>query len=222
VDDQTFDRQTALDWIHAIEARQEIRDQDVILQNWANRILPKQILEIGCGQGISSSRIDLSNTKYTGVEPSPYLIQRARELYLANNRIFYQGSAYALPVASNAFDAAFSILVWHLLSDIEAASKELSRVLESNGNFLIITANPDGYDGWRALYPEPVITGKRLEGTMQLNGRPSKDVLYLHSFDEIRELLELQGLKIETAEPFRKSSFEGQHYLIAIQGKKIR
>src|SRR5947209_2892969 len=81
---------------------------------------------------------------------------------------------------------------------IERASKELGRVLKANGHFLIITANPDAYPAWTDLYPDRQLRGKRLEGTMVLPGAlPSRDVLHLHSFDEIRDSLHHAGLKIE-------------------------
>jgi hypothetical protein len=58
----------------------------------------------------------------TGVEPSPYLVERAKQLYPQPNRNFILGNAYALPFSDGTFDAAFSVTVWHLLSDLQTAA----------------------------------------------------------------------------------------------------
>ncbi len=113
------------------------------------------------------------------------------------------------------------MLVWHLLKDIQTAANELSRVLKKNGSFLIITANPDAYSAWKALYSDPKLTGKRLEGAIQLGTVTSHDVLFLHSFGEIRDSLQESGLIIEEFDTFRPSKqFSEQKMLISIQEKK--
>lgn len=146
MDDHNFDQQTAQDWINAIEKPgKSWRDDHVYskLNSLIHDTLPETILDIGCGQGICCEKIELSQGRYTGIEPSPYLLDRAKQLYSSRDKTFLRGNAYDLPVPNRSFDAAFSILVWHLLMDLEKASSELSRVLAENGQFLIVTANPD-------------------------------------------------------------------------------
>lgn len=162
-----------------------------------------KVLEIGYGRGISSSRI---SKDYFGIDPSPFLIDRAQQLHTSPRKKFIEGSAYAIPSSDCNFDAAFSILVWHLLGDIDRAAQELFRVLKDDGKFLIITANPDGYDLWKS---------------MDLNGRPSRDVLYLHTTEEINTSFKTNHLIIEHTEIFRKSSDESSCYLIAFSGNKM-
>jgi hypothetical protein len=96
-------------------------------------------------------------------------------------------------------------------------------VLKKNGSFLIITANPGAYSAWKGLYADLKLTGKRLEGTMQLGTAASHDVLFLHTFDEIRDSLQEAGLIVEGVETFRPSKqLKDQKMLIAIQGKLER
>ncbi|MGZ3789389.1 MAG: class I SAM-dependent methyltransferase [Bacteriovorax sp.] len=225
MDDTTFDKQTAQDWINAVEKPgKSFRDDHIYpkLNNLINIALPKTILDIGCGQGICSDNINLRDCKYTGIEPSHYLLDRAKQIYSQANRVFLQGNAYELPISDNCFEAAFSVMVWHLLSDIEKAARELSRVLTENGNFLIITANPDSYSSWKAFYPDAKLTGKKLEGTMRLGEALSHDVLYLHTFDELKDSLQKAGLNVENTETFltAKDSFEAK-LLISIKGRKF-
>lgn len=220
MDDQKFDQKTAQEWIEVIEAGSGLRDQDIYprLNSWIEEYKPENILDIGAGQGICSTKIS-SEIRYTGIEPSSYLIERAIQKYSHPSRTFVKGSVYEMPFQSEVFDAAFSIAVWHLLSDIALAANELNRVLNSGGRFMVITANPDGYDAWRRLYSQAAENGIRFEGSMTLpDGTQTKDVLYLHSGESLLKSFELAELKVLKTETFR--THQGIDMFIAIQGIK--
>lgn len=92
----------------------------------------------------------------------------------------------------------FSILVWHLLSDLDAATSELSRVLGSGGKFQIITANPDSYKTWKNFYKDFKLDGNRLDGTMELSdGMKSTDTLFLHTSEEIQNSMQKFSLVVD-------------------------
>jgi tRNA G46 methylase TrmB len=62
MDDRTFDDpKSAQEWISLVEKGQ-IRDTDINprLKTWVDQSNAQDILEIGCGQGICSDKIDLS------------------------------------------------------------------------------------------------------------------------------------------------------------------
>jgi len=224
VDDQTFDKQTAEEWISAIESAQPgLRAHDIYprLRSWINHINPSDILEIGCGQGVCSDHIDLKARSYTGLEPSPFLLDRAKALYESNSRSFVAGEVFKIPFNAASFDAVFSVAVWHLLSDLNCAAAELARVLRKGGQFLIITANPNAYPLWTDQYAEKTLEGVRFEGIPCFNGTPiSKDVLYLHSLDEILSSLLNAGLKVSKTETFRKTEkSKNQDFFLSLQGQ---
>jgi SAM-dependent methyltransferase len=225
MDDKTFnDRRIALAWIGTVEAESaRIRDEDIYprLKTWLNRVSPLEILEIGSGQGVCSDKIDLDGRTYIGLEPSPFLVDRAKELYSSENRHFLSGSAYHLPFADGVFDAAFSVAVWHLFSDLGKAAEELNRVLRPNGNFLIITANPAAYSLWTDRYSETKLEGRRFKGNVRSDdGSVLNDVLYLHTNDEIQASLQGAGLAILDIETFRTSEKSaGQKYFMSIAGR---
>jgi SAM-dependent methyltransferase len=228
MDDHAFDQKTALEWINIIEggnSRARDADGDIYprLKTWVARLSPPEILEIGSGQGICSDNIDLGDRRYTGLEPSPFLVDRAKHLYRSENRRFMVGNAYNMPFPNGVFDAAFSVAVWHLLSDLQKAANELSRVLRTGGHFLIITANPGAYSLWTDRYTDTRLDGRRFEGKAQLPDQSvSHDVLYLHPFDEIASSLQSAHLQIEEAETFRTSEqSKGREYFISIRGKKL-
>ena len=225
MDDRNFDDETALQWIEAVEASKvSIRDNDIypIVRSWLADKHISKVLEVGSGQGICSEKIDLSQCEYTGVEPSPLMTERAKKIYAGKNREFLLGNVYALPMLPCTFDGCFSILVWHLLSDLKLANQELSRVLKPGGNFLIITANPSSYSAWKGFYNSFKMEGNRLEGTMQLTEKQlSHDVLFLHEENELVGSLSEAGLKVEATHTFRQSAKTQTDLLIAIEGRKI-
>ncbi len=225
MDDRNFDKKTAQDWINSVE-KPGVSWRDDHVYSKINTLLrntsAKTTLDIGCGQGICSEKIDLIECIYTGIEPSPHLLERAKQLYSEKNKTFLLGNAYDLLLPSQSFDFVFSILVWHLLENIKKAAAELSRVLTENKQFLIVTANPSAYSAWIGFYPDAKVTGKKLEGTMQLGEALSQDVLYLHTLEEIKESLQNAGLVIESTETFLTAKDSGDlKLLISIQGKKI-
>ncbi len=222
MDDRTFNEQAARHWIRTIESGSSVRDQDIypLLRIWVEAAPPSRILEIGCGQGACSDNINLNARSYIGTDPSSFLISRARELYEPENRRFISGNAYALPFSERQFDSVFSVMVWHLLSDLQKAALEMGRVLRPDGRFQIVTANPNAYSEWADLYINPKTDGRRFEGDMPGDGKTlDHDVLYFHTLDEILGSLKLAKSEIGSVVPFRKSKpGPGREYLISIQG----
>ena len=221
MDDQNFSQEDAAEWIRLIEAvKVSTRENDIyrMLSEWVNQLQDSEVLEIGCGQGICSEHLDLIHHNYTGIDPSPFLIERALQLYSTKNRRFTLANTYALPFADQKFAGAFSVSVWHLLANLNQAAKELKRILKSNGRFLIITANPSSYSNWTSLYAESTLQGKRFEGKLQ-NGL--YDVLHLHSLDEIKASLTLAELQIENLITFRNTP-NNQHLYLAVYGKSLK
>lgn len=226
MDDRTFDEQTARQWIRTIEdGANPVREQDLypLLRAWVERIAPTRILEVGCGQGDCSRTINLTGRSYVGVDPSPFLIQRARELYESAERRFLPGNAYELPFSGGEFDAVFSVMVWQLLSDIQQAAREMGRVIKPGGHFLIVTANPAAYSQWMALYVNTRIEGRRFEGDLQADDKTlDHDVLYFHTLGEIVDSFRLAKCEVDSIAPFRKSrQGNGREYLVAIEGTLV-
>jgi SAM-dependent methyltransferase len=218
MDDRTFDEATAREWIDTIEASERSpRDHDIYprLNAWLRSAQPAAVLDIGAGQGICSEKIELEPCAYTGLEPSLHLVERATQRYARHDRQFVQGSAYAMPFDDATFDAAFSVAVWHLLSDLRAAAREVRRVLRPAGAFLIVTANPHDYSPWLERYTERSLDGHRFEGRNP--GQAGADVLFLHTFQDIEASLNAAGLAVRSAETFRTD--KNRDCFIAIEGQ---
>jgi ubiquinone/menaquinone biosynthesis C-methylase UbiE len=224
MNDNNFDDpEIANHWIKSIESvGARIRETDIypLIREWLNVHKSYEILEIGCGQGAASVTIP-DHSNYIGIDPSPLLLARANELYNKPNNKFNMGNAYSLPFQDQQFDAIFSVTVWHLLKNINLAASELTRTLKSNGHFLIITANPDAYTLWEKIFTEHKRFGNRLEGAMIENGKVvAKDVLYLHTMDELIKSLESMGLMVSKIISFRSEVGSDLKQYVGIFGNK--
>lgn len=153
MDDRHFDKKSADEWIATIESRDaDVREKDIYphLKQWIWDNDITNVVDLGCGQGVCSTKIPV-DTLYTGIEPSPFLLKRARELYPSEKIL--PGSAYKIPLDTGSVEGIFSIAVWHLLSDAEKASQEISRVLRPGGHFLIVTADPQS-EVWKKSHDQ--------------------------------------------------------------------
>lgn len=220
------DEVIAQQWINSVEAESGLfRDKEIYprLNRWMKTCDPKAILEIGSGQGICASKIDLRNRRYLGIEPSKKLLARANDLYSAPHIQFQEGNAYSLSVKPAHFDGIFSVVVWLHLEDLMTASKELSNALTAKGTFCIITANPGAYAAWEKLFESPIKKGKRIEGRVQIPGNSlNKNVIYFHTENEIINSFEKNGLVAKIEERFGAGVEPGAaDYFILIAGKKL-
>jgi ubiquinone/menaquinone biosynthesis C-methylase UbiE len=204
--------QGAQAWMEMIESeKSQIRHQDLYprLKTWITGTKAQNVLEIGCGQGACSSQFE-APLRYTGVDFSPLLIKRARELY--SDKIFLEGSATQLPLKDSTFDGIFSVSVWHLIDDIGGAAQEMKRVLKEGGDFFIVSAHPDGYEAWKEIYETFTFDGRRLVGQLlKADGTLVEETLYLHSLEDLKGALESSTLSIQKIDRFRS--------FITIQGQ---
>ncbi len=216
----------ASEWSYSIENEKGmIRDKELypLLSEWIKNTNAENILDIGSGQGICADRCVPDNMNYTGVEPSVFLTDRANELYKKENRKFILGNAFNLPVATASMDGVFSINVWFHLENLDLAAKELSRVLKTKGVFFISTANPDAYQVFEDLYSESTKVGKKLVGKANVPVRAmSKNILYEHTMQEMKDSFEKHGLKILEIKSFGFAHLKTDKGLfVAIIGEKV-
>lgn len=205
------------DWIQMIEGESgKIREQDLYLKlnRWASSNPNENFLDLGCGQGICSQKIDLGLGQYTGIDSSEVLIERAIKIYQSPKIKFLVGDALDLPFEDESFDAVFSISLIHLVEDIDELFYELSRVLKPKGRFFIVTASPSSYEAWEEVYKEKSVDGNRLVGKRVIfDGSEVEETLFFHEGEEIYHAMLEAGLETEDIEPFRN--------FIAIRGKKV-
>jgi SAM-dependent methyltransferase len=217
--------QVAAEWITSVENEKGLlRDNEIYpyLKKWVSKVSPKVLVEIGAGQGICSDKIGDENfTTYIGIEPSVYLVDRALFLYTKPNKKFVVGNAYDLPFKNKQVDAAFSVNVWFHLADIRRAGSELSRILKTKGQFLIITANPKAKNTWESFFLEKEKEGNKITGKIAVPVNPlSSSVIFEYTLDELTHSLESNSLHITKTDELGRVEGEPHPLFIAISGER--
>jgi len=102
----------------------------------------QEILDVGCGTGILSSRLAYSSDgiKVSGVDASSHMIKAAlKRMQKHRHRVEYQvGTATRLPYSDRRFDVVVSCLLFHLLQGPEkqSALREIFRILKPGGRYV--------------------------------------------------------------------------------------
>jgi ubiquinone/menaquinone biosynthesis C-methylase UbiE len=107
-----------------------------------------RIIDVGSGAGsFSFAFATWFDAHVVGVEPSAGMLDEARTS-LAHEQVAYvQGDAQALPLHDATFDVAWLSTVIHHFADLEAAAREVRRVVRSGGVALVRSSFPGRHDG---------------------------------------------------------------------------
>jgi len=108
------------------------------------------VLDVGCGQGLDLVQYAMAGARAVGVDLTPRHVELAR-LHLAALGLDGEvagGDAESLPFPDASFDRASSNGVLHHTPDIEAALREIRRVLRPGGRATIIVYNKSSLHYW--------------------------------------------------------------------------
>jgi SAM-dependent methyltransferase len=136
----------------------------------------ERILDLGCGDGVLTKKLQDMGCEVVGIDSSPELIQAARRLHI-NVSV---RNAYDIDFERE-FDAVFSNAVLHWIKDADRVIDNVFRALRPGGRFvaecgghkccltiqtaLISELERRGYDGWAAspwYFPTSEDYGARL------------------------------------------------------------
>ena len=202
MDDKNFDEISAKNWISLIDSSDKSqRDNDIYpkINDWLRNANVENLLDIGCGQGVLSGKIRNTNISYIGVEPSDHLLNKAKINYPDHN--FIKGNLYDLPFKDQCFQGVLALAVWHLVENISQAHKELSRVLKSGGEFLLVLPDANSSKEWTTSYSKYTQNGNKITGYKDEN--VIEDVIYLRNIEEIERSLNEFNLNIFSVEKVR-------------------
>ena len=96
----------------------------------------KTVLDLGCGEGRYSRILQGNGAVVTGIDPVPQFIAHARSLDSVST--YVEGQAEALPFEDNSFDIVLSYLSIVDITDLQAASQEIARVVRARGELVIV------------------------------------------------------------------------------------
>jgi ubiquinone/menaquinone biosynthesis C-methylase UbiE len=123
----------------------------------------ERILEIGAGQGVLAAPVEQAGARYTGVDASPKLIDRARRRH-GRSGTFLVGDARRLSAVEGldeaGFDAAVFLLSIQDMDPLEAVLASAGWAVGPGGRIVILMTHPSfrqprhagwGYDEGRKL-----------------------------------------------------------------------
>jgi ubiquinone/menaquinone biosynthesis C-methylase UbiE len=163
------------------------------------------VLDVGCGQGIDLARYARAGANVTGIDLTPRHAELARAHLAAHGLegTVVNGDAETLPFPDDSFDRVSSNGVLHHTPNIEAALREIRRVLRPGGEARIIVYNRSSLHYWlaqvfywglwkRKLFSEGSMEGvlSHVEHSSSGEGRP---LVRVYSPRQTRRLLSEAG-----------------------------
>ncbi len=150
-------------------------------------------LDLGSGPGLTSFMLarTFPGSRIIGVEPDPYLRNRAVELAmhqgLGDRCSFIEGKGETLPLEDNSVDYCYARFVFQHLPETDAVLKELARVTRPDG--AVVVADVD--DGGIVVHPEPADFEDFQDRTAEAQGRMGGD---RHISRKLRQKMLAAGL----------------------------
>jgi SAM-dependent methyltransferase len=110
----------------------------------------QDVLDVGCGQGIDLAQLAMAGARAVGIDLTPRHVELAKQHLAAiglEARV-ERGDAEGLRFADASFDRVLSNGVLHHTPDIEAALREILRVLRHGGEARIVVYNKRSFHYW--------------------------------------------------------------------------
>jgi len=148
------------------------------------------VLELGCGTGSFTRELARSGAEVFAIDVSPELLEMAKADCSAPNVQYQIQNAYALTYSDATFDSVVGSSVLHHL-EIEAALREIYRVLKPRGTILLTEPN--------MLNPQIAIQKNVLWIKRKLGDSPDETAFFRWP---LRRLLEQIGYRDVRIDPF--------------------
>lgn len=100
----------------------------------------KEILEVGCGTGLFTEQLALTNNHIIAIDISPDLLKLAQKKRQLINIVFKNEDAHKTNFEDNSFDFVVGVSCLHHL-DINKALKEIFRLLKPGGKMMFTEPN---------------------------------------------------------------------------------
>jgi ubiquinone/menaquinone biosynthesis C-methylase UbiE len=100
----------------------------------------KEVLDLGCGSGIFTSKLQLWGAKAVGSDLSKALIEIARKSYPKLS--FFVEDAQKTSFKNSRFDIVSSSLMVHYIKNLDKLFGEVSRILKKDGVFVFSIHHP--------------------------------------------------------------------------------
>jgi ubiquinone/menaquinone biosynthesis C-methylase UbiE len=96
-----------------------------------------RVVDVGCGPGTAARFAARLGAHVTGVDPSPAMLGLARRLTRGSSEVTYlDGASESLPLPDGSATVVWTVASVHHWQDVDAALREVRRVLVPGGQFL--------------------------------------------------------------------------------------
>ena len=132
------------------------------------------VLDVGCGYGVNFPYL-IHAKSITGVDFSPVMLNKAREIMRATNiKVdLREGDAEALQFADNSFDTVISTLSTCSFFNAITALQEMRRVCKPNGKILLAEHGRSTWQ-WLGKYQDRHVRQQIEEGGCRWNQEPQE------------------------------------------------
>jgi ubiquinone/menaquinone biosynthesis C-methylase UbiE len=176
---------------------------------WCDRVAiylpdppPTAIVDVGSGTGIWSKALaDTFGIVVHAVEPSAGMRARALDAHPHPSVEYVPGTAEALPLPDESVGAAWLSTVIHQFRDLDAAARELRRVVEPGGRVLVRSGYPGRQDEVELFHLFP--------GAMRVAERWPRLGQVITAFEDA-------GFAFEAIERVREPGFETYEELLEL------
>lgn len=151
-----------------------------------------KLLDIGCGTGIVASHLRRLYPQATvcGLDLSPKVIARAKELDRTGSIDFVVATESELPFPDSVFDSGVCRFSLHHYPDLAAHFREVHRILRRKGTYLIVE-----------VLPEAGRFQRMLNEVFAAAERESAGHVAYYSREDYRDLLAAAKLKLRSVQP---------------------
>lgn len=151
-----------------------------------------KLVDIGCGTGIVASHMKrlFPQAAVWGLDISPKVIARARELDRTGSIAFVVATESELPFSDSVFDSAVCRFSLHHYPDLAAHFREVRRILKRRGIYLIVEVLPEAGE-FQAM----------LNDVFAAAERESAGHVAYYSLEDFRDLLAPAKLKLRSVQP---------------------
>ena len=128
-------------WDEVTKKREHIYNKPLQINEYYSKFVGnnwKVMLDLGCGDAISSAPLSSKVKEIYCVDPSPLALERVLRRKL-DNLYPILATVDKLPFPSNFFDGVFSIFVIEHIKNSERMLNEIHRILKPNGELVIST-----------------------------------------------------------------------------------
>jgi ubiquinone/menaquinone biosynthesis C-methylase UbiE len=176
----------------------------------------RRVLDVGCGQGIDVANYALNGAEPTGVDLTPRHVELARQHLEAMGLEgeIVEGDAESLPFEDASFDRVSSNGVLHHTPDMDAALREINRVLRPGGEATVIVYNRRSFHYWiqqvvhEGLMERKLLAERSMEGVLssgvEVSSIGARPLVRVYSPRQLRRMLRDAG--------FAEVSTEVRHF----------